>query len=82
MSRSTMIPRFLSQGNRSFIITENLHGLLYGRYNSKVTNEVLQPYRLLYASSLQLYSDSHVESATVSCLELFQVTAPPLRVKT
>ena len=29
-----------------------------------------------------IYSDSHVELATVSCLELFQVTVPPFRVKT
>ena len=29
-----------------------------------------------------MYSDSHVESATISCLELFQVIDPPFRVKT
>nr|KAJ0189736.1 hypothetical protein LSAT_V11C800408040 [Lactuca sativa] len=32
------------------------------------------------ASLAAMYSDSHVESTTVSCLELFQVTAPPFRV--
>ena len=29
-----------------------------------------------------MYSDLHVESATVSCLELFQVISSPLRVNT
>ncbi|KAL4589133.1 hypothetical protein LXL04_002035 [Taraxacum kok-saghyz] len=36
----------------------------------------------LAASHAAMYSDSHVESATVSCLELFHVTAPPLSKNT
>ena len=32
------------------------------------------------ASLAAMYSDSQVESAIVSCLELFQVTAPPFNV--
>ena len=31
------------------------------------------------ASAAAMYFDSAVESATVSCLELFQLTAPPYR---
>ncbi|GJW34006.1 putative reverse transcriptase domain-containing protein [Tanacetum coccineum] len=34
------------------------------------------------ASQAEIYSDSHVESATVSCFELFHVTAPPFNKNT
>jgi hypothetical protein len=34
------------------------------------------------ASNAAMYSASIVESATVSCLELFQLTAPPFRQNT
>jgi hypothetical protein len=34
------------------------------------------------ASEAAMYSASVVESATVSCLELFQLTAPPFNVNT
>src|SRR5664279_976588 len=34
------------------------------------------------ASEAAMYSASVVESATVSCLELFQLTAPPFKVNT
>ncbi|MGI4673382.1 hypothetical protein ACR2XN_28360, partial [Klebsiella pneumoniae] len=36
----------------------------------------------LAASQAAIYSASIVESATVSCFELFQLTAPPLRQNT
>ena len=36
----------------------------------------------LAASLTAMYSASVVESATVYCLELFQLIAPPFRVKT
>ena len=36
-----------------------------------------------FAASLAvIYSDSIVESATVSCFELFQLTTPPFKTKT
>ncbi|GJY73343.1 hypothetical protein Tco_0477774 [Tanacetum coccineum] len=34
------------------------------------------------ASQAAIYLDSHVESATVSCFELFHVTAPPFNKNT
>ncbi|KAK9111977.1 hypothetical protein Scep_019496 [Stephania cephalantha] len=36
----------------------------------------------LAASDTAIYSASILESATVSCFELFQLTAPPFKVNT
>src|SRR3954468_19475222 len=52
-----------------------------GTTPSSVMNFLIQ-YPSFVASEAVMYSASVVESATVFCLELFQLTAPPLSVKT
>ncbi|EFH51116.1 predicted protein, partial [Arabidopsis lyrata subsp. lyrata] len=54
---------------------------ILGTTPSSVMNFLIQTASLA-ASEAAIYSASVVESATVLCLELFQLTAPPLRQKT
>ena len=58
-----------------------IEGLQLGTTPSSLTNFFIQTASLA-ASEAAMYSDSVVESAVVSCLELFQLTAPPFNVNT
>ena len=52
-----------------------------GTTSSSITNFQIQ-IASLAASDTVIYSASVVESVVILCLELFQLTAPPLQVKT
>ncbi|KAK8670845.1 hypothetical protein V6N13_037459 [Hibiscus sabdariffa] len=79
---SLMRSGFLCLRNGSIVVTVELHSIRYAWHNpSSVTNFLIQTTSFT-ASLAAIYSASVVESATVSCFELFQLTVPPFRQKT
>src|SRR3954471_12783033 len=76
---SLMRSRLLSLRDGSIVVTIEIHWVRNARDNPKFSNELLDPNTSFAASDATIYSASVVESATVSCFELFQLTAPPFR---
>ena len=60
--------------NSSTVVTVEIQRARGIREHTKLNKE------LSYPNTFLMYSASVVESATVSCLELFQLTAPPFIV--
>ncbi|KAK8690667.1 hypothetical protein V6N13_074198 [Hibiscus sabdariffa] len=73
---------FLCLRNGSIVVTIEIYNIdMLGITPNSVMNFLIQTASLA-ASLVAIYSASVVESATMSCFELFQLTAPPLRQNT
>ncbi|KAL0291900.1 UNVERIFIED_CONTAM: hypothetical protein Sradi_7009300 [Sesamum radiatum] len=78
-----MRSRFLCLCYSPVIITEDNYGLSNARYHTQLLDVVFFILTASFAASeAAMYSASLVESAMVSCLELFQATTPPLSLNT
>ena len=75
-------PRFLCQSNGSIAVTKRgISDTTEGTTPNWEANYLIQTASLA-ASNAAKYLASVVESAVTLCLELFQLTAPPLQMKT
>jgi hypothetical protein len=64
----------------STIVTIEIHRTGCTRNNTQLRNKISDPNKTFFAASeAAMSSASIVETATVSCLKLFYLTAPPLR---
>ena len=79
--RPLMRPWFLCLRYGSIVQYKGIKSIMLGTTPSLVMN-FLSQIASLAASKATMYSDSVVESTVVSCLELFQLTAPPFNVNT
>ena len=76
-----VIPWLLGLRNSSTVVTVEIQRARGIREHNKLNKELIQtPY--FAASEAAMYSASIVESTNVSCLELFQLTAPPFTLNT
>ena len=71
------VDEFLEPLTEDYVTLYKENGLLKSKMRVLVGK--LEEYRKNEAA---MYSASHVESATTLCLELHQLTAPPLRINT
>src|SRR5687767_15502192 len=77
-----VVPWLLCLRNCPIVITVEINGLdAFGNTPSSMRKFLIQTPSFT-ASEVAMYSASVVESATVSWLELFQLTAPPFSVNT
>ena len=72
----------LSLRNGSTVVSVEIQRARGIREHTKLNKELLIQTPSFAASEAAMYSASIVESATVSCLELFQLTAPPFTLNT
>src|SRR5688572_2105494 len=75
-----VVPWLLCLRNCPIVITVEIQWAGHIREHTKLNEEI--PYPNTFLRGFAMYSASVVESATVSCLKLFQLTAPPFSVNT